>query len=163
MGWIRRITRHWKLGVVAAVGLFALIQLIPYGRAHTNPPVTLEPQWDSPQTRELAMRACADCHSNETTWPWYSNVAPFSWLVQHDVEEGRTILNLSAIDQTPSGPDHAAGAVRNGEMPVNYYAWIHSGAKLSEAERQALVDGFIRTFGRGSAPAPVAHARPTAQ
>ena len=64
------------LAILAVVALALLIQLVPYGRAHTNPPVVAEPNWDSPQTRELAVRACFDCHSNETTWPWYSNIAP---------------------------------------------------------------------------------------
>jgi hypothetical protein len=67
--WIVRI-------LLGAVALFALIQVVPYGRSHTNPPVQSEPKWDSPQTRALAVRACYDCHSNETTWPWYTNVAP---------------------------------------------------------------------------------------
>ena len=67
------------LGVIVVVVVG--IQLIPYGRNHTNPPVVTEPQWDSPRTRELFTRACADCHSNETVWPWYSNLAPMSWLV----------------------------------------------------------------------------------
>jgi hypothetical protein len=60
------------------VGGFLLIQLVPYGRAHANPPVVKEPAWDSPTTRALAKRACFDCHSNETVWPWYTNVAPVS-------------------------------------------------------------------------------------
>src|SRR5512134_2904759 len=81
------------LGVIMliAVGL----QLVPYGRNHTNPPVQSAPQWDSPHTREWFARACADCHSNETVWPWYSNIAPISWLVQRDVDEGRRALNYS--------------------------------------------------------------------
>ena len=62
-----------------------LIQLIPFGRVHTNPPKAGEPAWNSPSTRELVRRTCFDCHSNETTWPWYSNVAPASWLLQRDV------------------------------------------------------------------------------
>src|SRR5690348_18457917 len=81
--------------VLAAIVLFGLIQLIPYGHNHTNPPVAQEPTWDSPQTRDLAVRACFDCHSNETVWPWYSNIAPLSWLIQHDVDEGRQNLNFS--------------------------------------------------------------------
>ena len=60
----------------------------------TNPQLTAEPQWDRPATRDLAMRVSADCPSNETTLPWFSHVAPFSWLIQHDVDEGRTIPNL---------------------------------------------------------------------
>jgi len=71
------------IGMVLAGGIvFIAMQLVPYGHAHTNPPVTGEPKWDSPQTRELAKRACFDCHSNETDWPWYSNIAPVSWLIQ---------------------------------------------------------------------------------
>jgi len=81
--------------VLAGVIVLIAIQLVPYGHAHTNPPVTGDPQWDSPQTRELAKRACFDCHSNETVWPWYSNIAPVSWLIQHDVDEGRSRMNFS--------------------------------------------------------------------
>src|SRR3954469_5582449 len=72
------------LGILAV--LFGLIQLIPYGRTHSNPSVNVEPPWDSPRTRELAVRACFDCHSNHTKWPWYADVAPFSWVVQKDVD-----------------------------------------------------------------------------
>ncbi len=50
--------------------LFLLIQLVPVWAVQTNPPVVSEPQWNSPQTRALAVRACFDCHSNQTTWPW---------------------------------------------------------------------------------------------
>ena len=71
-----------KLMIVVAVlaGLFLAIQFVPYGRDHSNPPVIGEPTWNSPETRALAVRACFDCHSNETVWPWYSNIAPVSWL-----------------------------------------------------------------------------------
>ena len=70
------------------------IQFIPYGKDHTNPPVTSEPKWDSPQTKALFDRACASCHSNKTKWPKYSNYAPISWLITHDVNEGREKLRL---------------------------------------------------------------------
>ena len=80
------------LGVALIVVLVA-IQLVPYGRRHTNPPVTQEPGWDQPRTRALVARACFDCHSNETAWPWYAHMAPLSWLVQRDVDEGRRALN----------------------------------------------------------------------
>src|ERR1700761_7803450 len=69
---MRRAMRFLKvLAKVLAVliVLFGLIQLIPYGRTHANPRTTMEPTWDSPRTRELAKRACFDCHSNETRWP----------------------------------------------------------------------------------------------
>jgi hypothetical protein len=82
------------IGLVGVLGFLA-IQLVPYGRDHTNRPVTGEPKWDSPATRADAVTACFDCHSNQTVWPWYSNIAPMSWLIQHDVDEGRAALNWS--------------------------------------------------------------------
>ena len=81
--------------MIAAAALFIAIQFVPYGRAHTNPPVVQEAKWDSPQTRELAARACFNCHSNQTEWPWYSNIAPISWLLYRDVINGREQLNFS--------------------------------------------------------------------
>ena len=81
------------LFLVGVLGLL-VIQLIPYGREHSNPAVVSEPPWDSPATRAFAVTACFDCHSNETEWPWYSNIAPMSWLVQRDVDEGRQHLNF---------------------------------------------------------------------
>ena len=91
---MKKITRI--LGIIVLIGLvlFALIQLVPYGRSHKNPPVVQEPNWDA-QTRAIAKKACFDCHSNEVVWPWYSNIAPVSWLVQRDVDEGRRHLNFS--------------------------------------------------------------------
>src|SRR6202521_3438809 len=86
--------RIFKWAVLTAI----LIQLIPFGHTHTNPPTTKEPAWDSPETRALIHRPCFDCHSNETTWPWYSNVAPVSWLLQRDVNGGRSQLNFTEWD-----------------------------------------------------------------
>ena len=85
--------------VIVLLGGFLLIQLIPYGHQHTNPAVQQEPNWQDTQTRDLVSRACFDCHSNETKWPWYSNIAPVSWLVQRDVQEGRQHLNFSDWNQ----------------------------------------------------------------
>jgi mono/diheme cytochrome c family protein len=80
------------LGLLVA---FVASQLIPVRPRPTNPPVTGEPAWDAPETRVLARQACFDCHSNETAWPAYASIAPVSWLVQHDVDEGRAALNFS--------------------------------------------------------------------
>ena len=130
------------LGVIVVV--FIGLQLIPYGRAHANPPVVTAPQWDSPRTQELFTRACADCHSNETVWPWYSNIAPVSWLVQRDVDEGREKFNIS----TGSGEaDEATEKVVEGEMPPAQYTWLHPAANLSTSEKQELIQGLLATFG----------------
>lgn len=142
------------LYVVVAVLLagFLLLQLVPYGRAHDNPTVVSEPNWDSPQTRELAQRACFDCHSNETVWPWYSNVAPVSWLVQRHVVEGREHLNFSDWNQNHAEhgdngheAEEVGESVREGEMPPANYLFNHPEARLSDAERAALIAGLEAT------------------
>ncbi|VAW08163.1 hypothetical protein MNBD_ACTINO01-854, partial [hydrothermal vent metagenome] len=80
MNWVRR-------GLILLVGVVIAIQLVPYGRDHDNPPVLAEPAWDSTTTQDLARRACFDCHSNETEWRWYTNIAPISWFIQNEVDE----------------------------------------------------------------------------
>lgn len=132
--------------VVGALAVFALMQLVPYGHDHSNPAVVAEPQWDSPQTRELAARACFDCHSNETHWPWYSNVAPVSWLIQRDVNEGRSHLNFSEWNRTQRAAHEVGEVVSEGEMPPWFYLPLHPSASLSSAEKQALVTGLQQTL-----------------
>ena len=133
--------------VIAGILVFGLIQVIPYGHNHTNPPVTKEPNWDSPQTRALAKRACFDCHSNETVWPWYSNVAPVSWLVQHDTEDGRRRLNFS---EWGSGhlrePDEIYREIERGSMPPLQYFPTHPEARLSADEKTQLINGLKATI-----------------
>jgi hypothetical protein len=133
--------------IVGALGvLFVVLQLVPKGRNHTNPPVTKEPAWSSPEVRALAARACFDCHSNETKWPWYASVAPASWLVEHHVEEGRGELNFSEFDKPQRHAKDAAEELREGEMPMAGYVALHGEAKLTEAEKQQLVEAFTAMF-----------------
>lgn len=146
--------RKWLLrGAVALVVLFGIIQLVPYGREHTNPPVTQEVEWSSPRTRELAAGACYDCHSNLTEWPWYSQVAPVSWLVYSDVQEGREKLNFSEWDRPQEEADEIAEAVRGGSMPPLQYKPLHPAGRLSDAERDELARGIEQTL---AADPPVA-------
>jgi mono/diheme cytochrome c family protein len=130
--------------VVALIVGFGLIQLVPYGRDHTNPPVTSEPAWDSPQTKALAQRACFDCHSNETVWPGYSSIAPGSWLIYRDVVKGRSRMNFSEWPAVGGGGlmARAAQKVEQGKMPPLRYRLAHSGARLTDAEKQQLIAGF---------------------
>lgn len=142
---------------LALIALLLVIQLVPYGRRHENPPVVAEPAWDSPRTRELFFRACRDCHSHETVWPWYADVAPVSWLLQHDVDEGRAELNVSDWSRPQKEARESAQTVRDGEMPPWFYLPLHPEAQLSEQETAELVRGLVATFGdkkpRGSAAA----------
>jgi heme-binding protein len=149
MSWRRLLL--W--GAVGLVGLVLLIQAVPYGRNHSNPPVTKEPAWDSPQTRALAARACFDCHSNQTKWRWYSNVAPASWLVQRDVDGGRSQFNFSEWDkpQDVSAGDMAE-TIRGGSMPPWFYVLLHANAGLSASEKDALVRGLNATLAASPPP-----------
>lgn len=137
-----RAWRRWLLIGLAAILL--LIQCAPYGRDHRNPPMDDEPAWDSPRTQELTVGACFDCHSNRTVWPWYSHIAPISWLVEHDVKEGRRELNFSEWNKAQEEAGEAADTVRKGSMPPWYYPWT----RLSTAERQELIQGLEKTLGR---------------
>ena len=141
---------RWKKLLVAAplvvLGLLVVAQLVPYGRDHDNPPILAEPGWNSSTTRTLAKRACFDCHSNETTWPWYSNVAPVSWLVQNHVDEGRRELNFSEWTRSYREADEAAETVRSGEMPPRSYLMTHPEAQLTDAEREQLARGLDATL-----------------
>lgn len=129
--------------IIGLVVLGLLIQLIPLPARGNNPPVTSEPPWDNPQTRLLAKRACFDCHSNETIWPWYSYVAPVSWLVYNDTMQGRSRVNFS--EWTPGsqrGVGEIVGIIQEGEMPPFIYLPMHPQAQLTAAEKQQLITGL---------------------
>jgi mono/diheme cytochrome c family protein len=141
--------RYLLAGVAVLAVAFLAIQLVPYGRDHANPPVIAEPAWDSPTTRQLAVAACFDCHSNETVWPWYSNIAPISWRLQNHVTEGRDVLNFSEWGTGEQETDEIVEVVREGEMPPWDYLLSHAEARLSAADTQTLIDGLGATFGAG--------------
>lgn len=141
------MVKRWVIrSLIALAVVFVVIQVVPYGRDHTNPEVVAEPAWDSQATRDLAVRACYDCHSNETEWRWYTSVAPVSWLTQRDVDEGRQILNFSEWSGSTRRSQEAVETVLEGEMPPIYYLPTHSDARLSDAEKQALADGLRATL-----------------
>lgn len=129
------------------LGVTLGIQIVPYGRQHGNPAVVKEPAWDRTRTRELFFRACKDCHSRETTWPWYSWLAPASWLVQRDVREGRSHFDVSDWSGRKQHGDEAAELVREREMPPWFYRLAHPEARLSAEERADFVVGLVATFG----------------
>ena len=130
----------WVCG--AGVVLFVAMQFIPSAR--TNPPVESEVVWDSPRTRDLFYRACADCHSHETRWPWYSKVAPVSWLIANHVRDGRRDMNVSMPDEVDV--TEAVAQIRNGEMPPADYRLVHPEARLDETEKADLISGLKKTF-----------------
>ena len=90
-------------------------------------------------------KACNDCHSNNTYYPWYSNIQPIGWWLQYHVNDGKRELNFNEFaTYPPKKQDHKLKelieTVKEGEMPINSYTWTHKSAKLSEQEKQLLVD-----------------------
>jgi hypothetical protein len=134
------------LGILA---VFISIQLIQPER--TNPPVDESKTVSSslnvpPEVRAVLERSCYDCHSNNTRWPWYSHVAPVSWLTARDVKKGRTNLNFSTWGDYKKRRqinklDQISDQLRENEMPVKPYRLMHPSAVLSKAEID-LVTGW---------------------
>lgn len=127
---------------VAIVFVLIFIGIQFFSVSKTNPPVSAELD-ASPEVKGIFKRACYDCHSNETNWPWYSSVAPVSWLVSDDVNEGREHLNFSEWGNlTRKKIAHAKeeiwDEVKDGDMPLWKYTIIHSEARLTQKEKEII-------------------------
>ncbi len=142
-----RRTGKIRMIFIITMILLGLIQFWPYGRDHDNPPVTGEPAWKDTATRERFYRSCGDCHSNQSVWPWYSHVAPASWLVQYDVRKGRSKVNVSEWGRAENDAGESAEKVRNGEMPPWFYLIPHPSAKMTGREKEEFISGLSATFG----------------
>ena len=153
----RRSGVRWRrlLGI-AALGLVALLvlaQLVPYGHSWVpfghptgNPPVTKAAVWSDPQAQRIAEGACYDCHSSLTDWWIGTEVAPMSWLAQHDVDEGRSKLDFSEWDTPQPDLEEVVEAVDEGEMPPLQYKAVHADARLSAEQRTRLVEGLTQLY-----------------
>lgn len=144
--FLRAMTTTRKV-LLAAAGLLVAIQVVPVER--TNPPVEA-PVVAPPEVAALLRRACFDCHSHETIWPAQAYVAPVSWLVSHDVSEGREELNFSRWGQVDLRrvAKKLPKEVEEKEMPPWFYVVAHPEAKLTDAERATLA-GWGRSLGGG--------------
>ncbi len=132
-----RIASRIAVGLVVAV---LASQLVPVDRSN---PFVEEEVPASPEAREVLRRACDDCHSNRTVWPWYSGIAPISWLIARDVHEGREDLNYSTWNRLDAREraealDESWETVEDGEMPVWFYLPLHPEARLTDADRAVL-------------------------
>jgi len=147
---LRKLLRVLGLLLLAA---FVGIQFKPVERS--NPPVEQD-VGAPPEVAAILRRACYDCHSHETVWPWYAHVAPASWLLERDVREGRRHLDFSAWNRYEGRRlarklDELVEQTSEGEMPPWFYLPLHPSAKLSQADLAVLADWA--KAGRG-APAP---------
>jgi hypothetical protein len=141
-----------KVLLRAGLGLLlvaVLLQFLPFGRLGPNPPVARDAPWPNGRARELAVAACYDCHSNQTRRPLYSQVAPFSWLIARDVEQGREKLNFSAWEGSGGDARDAAETIVEGSMPPRRYLPLHADARLTEDERRLLVEALEAMGGGG--------------
>jgi len=142
---MKRVPAKWV--VTGSIAILILIQIIPASR--TNPPVvpsqSLQAHVDvPPDVQRVLKRACYDCHSSETVWPWYAHVAPVSWYVAHDVNVGRSHINFQNWEAQVSpqeGQEHLGlicKLVRNGNMPPADYRVMHKGTDVSPQETSAI-------------------------
>lgn len=127
---------------IAAVGGSRIHPFGVPGTPENNQTILRESQID-PETLAVVQRACQNCHSERTEWPWYSHVAPVSWLLARDVQQARLHLNLSrwpeySTDERLRLLSEIGSAVRNGEMPVQRYLLLHPEARLTIVERQQI-------------------------
>jgi len=143
------LLKKWlKVLLVVLIVVFLGMQFVQPAR--TNPPVdaskTMFATGKVPaDVRAILERSCADCHSHATVWPWYSNVAPVSWLLADDVEHGRKQVNYSVWgNYTPKRAEHKleeiCEQVEQGDMPPTEYTLLHRSAKLSDADRRRLCE-----------------------
>src|SRR3954451_10251694 len=145
----RKLLARGGLGVIA---FLVLIQFVPYGHSRANPPITRAIRWNNPETAKLFNGACGDCHSNLSSWRWYDKVAPASWLVQHDIEDGRRRLNVSTWDKPQPDLEEVVRAIRSGSMPPLQYKIAHASGRLSQAQRDALARGLEATYHKDAPP-----------
>jgi hypothetical protein len=129
-----------KYFIIFIVLLLIVIQFVPVSR--TNPPVTSDIQ-TSDNIKAILKRSCYDCHSNESSWPWYSKVAPASWFVINHVNEARDEYNFSTWDKYSQEKkseimEEIWEEVDEGKMPIWNYVILHPDAKLSAADKKEL-------------------------
>lgn len=133
--------RRWlKITLIVLVVLFVVIQFIPI--AHTNPPVRADLN-APPDVKAVITKGCYDCHSNQTTWPWYVHVAPVSWLLWSDVNEGRQNMNFSEWGLYPPATQakfmrRSWREVSGGDMPPWYYRMMHPPSRLTDADKAVI-------------------------
>ncbi len=140
------MSKRVKQVSIAALVVLAAMQLVRPARTNpsSDPGGAIDARLpNATQMHGVVNRACRDCHTNQTTWPWYSEVAPVSWLVIHDVVDGRRAVNFSEwATYEPSRQSKllkdACEEVSNGEMPVRAYTWMHPGTKLTPQDIDAI-------------------------
>ncbi|WP_312902556.1 heme-binding domain-containing protein [Chryseobacterium taichungense] len=141
-----------KKVLIVILVAFIIIQFFPIDK--TNPEPTpgmdfLKIKNTKPEIAKIIKTSCYDCHSSETKYPWYSNVAPFSWMLKNHIDEGRKELNFSTFAIYPAKDQahklqECIEMIEKKEMPLESYFIGHQDAKLSDEQRKILIDYFKR-------------------
>ncbi len=131
-----------KLILSIVVGIFVIIQLIPVNQ--TNPPIVRDAGAPE-EVRDILLTSCYDCHSNESIWPWYSRIAPGSFLITRDVIEGRKHLNFSEFSDLNEYDSTKIAAeiievIKEEQMPILPYLLLHPKASLRDSEAKILIN-----------------------
>lgn len=136
----KKFGRWLYASIVGVCIVFLAIQVVPLDQSNS----TIEADLHAPKQVDLILRrACYDCHSNETVWPWYSRIAPVSWAIANDVKKGRAALNFStwtrlSNEQRAEAVAESWEEVAEGKMPTWYYVPLHPDARLSAEDKSAL-------------------------
>ena len=138
-----RIAKCFLVGCAAFLLTAQLVRPLPKPEARPEH----RPIWDdrnvTPEVKAILRRSCADCHSDQTRWPWYSHVAPISWMVAGDVRQGRQKLDFSDWPRNSQDEKQEIGdAVASREMPPRKYLFLHPSSRLSPQDI-AILDGWI--------------------
>src|SRR6516165_174956 len=133
-----------KVTSILFVSVFIGMQFVPTpGTSKTSTAKTHTAEMIEPQVGKILNRSCQDCHSNRTAWPWYSHVAPVSWVISKHVNEGREVLDFSKWENQPPSTDERmliCDAVSNGWMPLPGYTAIHRDARLSKQDVELICE-----------------------
>jgi hypothetical protein len=142
------MTRTRKLTIGAGVFALALVSAQFFEPVRANPPADPAASFQAvakprPEVAAIIGRACRDCHTNQTVWPWYSSISPMSWMVASDVSRGRAHLNFSqwniySLEMSQVRLKEVCGEVKAGKMPLPHYALLHPEAKLGSQDVETL-------------------------
>jgi|GraSoiStandDraft_4_1057263.scaffolds.fasta_scaffold1074621_1 hypothetical protein len=147
-----------KIVILVAVVVGVGIQFIPVKGVGTNPPQRFKVD-APPQVEAILRKACFDCHSNETRWPWYAKLAPGSWLMARDVLKGRSRMNFSEWGEADDAEkttdrENSRDQIKDGEMPPWFYLPMHPDARLSPQQKELLMSWLAPPKGAKTAEAP---------
>jgi len=140
--------KTWKKVLLVLIVLFIIIQFIRPNKNNSAAaqPANIEHLYaTNDDVKNILSKSCYDCHSNNTDYPWYFNIQPVAWWLDSHINEGKQHLNFDEFGNYSAARKYHAlqesiEQVKEGEMPLNSYTWIHTDAKLSDAQRKEFID-----------------------